>query len=52
MYHTNPIDLESKPYTDVIRLYADVRTMQIREKNQSKKSSVMRVYASDDAGWW
>lgn len=51
MYHTNPIDLESKPYTDVIRLYADVRTMQIREKNQSKKSTV-RVYASDDAGWW
>jgi len=51
VYHTNPIELSEKPYETVIELYADLRTMQIREKNQSKKNTV-RVYASDDAGWW
>lgn len=50
MYHTDPIALQEKAYIDVVELYADVRKMQIREKQKDKK--VVRRRASDDAGWW
>jgi hypothetical protein len=45
-----PYDIEKRTFHDVIRLYSDVRAMQIREsryKNR-KNSSVIRRPAGDD----
>jgi hypothetical protein len=48
----SPYDIEKRTYHDVIRLYADVRAMQIRDAKdndqQSNTTKVIRRRAGDD----
>jgi hypothetical protein len=44
----SPYQLEEKSFYDVIRLYADVRRMQIREKKINDPDRVIRRPAGDD----
>ena len=48
----SPYDVEKRTYHDVIRLYADVRAMQIRDAKdndqQSNTTKVIRRRAGDD----
>lgn len=44
----SPYQLEEKSFCDVIRLYADVRRMQIREKKINDPDRVIRRPAGDD----
>lgn len=42
-----PYDIEKKTFHDVIRLYSDVRALQIRETKE-EKAKVIRRPAKDD----
>lgn len=44
----SPYDLERKAFHDVIRIYADVRRLQIRQKKLSDPNRVIRKPAGDD----
>nr|DAS45616.1 MAG TPA: hypothetical protein [Caudoviricetes sp.] len=45
-----PYDVEKKTFHDVIRLYSDVRAMQIRENDgeKSKKDTIIRRPAGNN----
>lgn len=44
----SPFDVENRPYHDVIKLYADVRKMQIDTARRNDPNRVIRRPASDD----
>ena len=46
----SPYEIEETPFVDVIRLYADVRALQIREEkeNDPNVKRVIRKRAGDD----
>lgn len=44
----SPFDVDVRPYVEVIKLYADVRKIQMREKRQKDPNRVFRKKAGDD----
>ena len=44
----SPFDIEVKTYHEVIKLYADMRRIQIHEKDLKDPNRVIRVRAGDD----
>ena len=44
----SPLDIEKRPFLQIIDLYADCRRLQIREKKRNDPNRVIRRKAGDD----